>query len=377
MCNCRILFALVLFAIGSIPDTHIHSGKCASSSTKRVAVVGQGVIGVSSALALIERDPHLNITVFYDIPFEETVSYGPAGLYRIDSLDDRAYAKRAFARYAKIFRDLPASETGVNLVSGHILSNNLTALVEQDEIYGDIVYNFHYLREDEMQQFALPENDSSHTFAIHYTAYTTEGGKYVPWMKKQLLDKGVRFVQKRLSNLNELYNDFDVIVNCAGLNGGKLAGDGDERNMFPIRGIIFEVNATWHNHFLFRDFITFSIPTTDKFFIGSVKQGGRYDLGITQTDRDDILGRYYKLEPTLKDAAILNEWSGLRPGRHGGVRLEMTTLRFPVPTNSTNQNNGERIVQIVHNYGHGGHGFSISWGCGEVVADLVVGSHQQ
>ncbi|KHN72666.1 D-aspartate oxidase 1 [Toxocara canis] len=350
------------------------SGKCATTSSKRVAVVGEGVIGVSSALALLERNPHLNMTVFFDTPFETTVSYGPAGLYRIDSIDDRPYAKRAFARYARIFRELPASETGVNLVSGHILSNNLTALVEQDEIFGDIVYNFHYLREDEMQQFALPENEN-HVFAIHYTAYTTEGGKYVPWMKKQLLNKGVRFVQRRLSNLNELYSDFDVIVNCAGLNGGKLAGDGDDRNMYPIRGIIFEVNATWHHHFLFRDFTTFSIPTTDKVFVGSVKQVGRYDLEITQNDRDDILGRYYKLQPTLRGAAILNEWSGLRPGRYGGIRLEMTTLRFPVPrTRSSLQSGGERVIQIVHNYGHGGHGFSVSWGCAEVVADLVFGN---
>uniref|UniRef100_F1L8U9 D-aspartate oxidase 1 n=1 Tax=Ascaris suum TaxID=6253 RepID=F1L8U9_ASCSU len=348
-------------------------GKCATSTPKRIAVIGEGVIGVSSALALIERDPRLNITVFFDTPFETTVSYGPAGLYRVDKIEDRPYAKRAFARYAKLFRELPASETGVNLVSGHILSTNLTALVEQDEIYGDIVYNFHYLREDEMQQFA-PQEDEGHVFAIHYTAYTTEGGKYVPWMKRQLLAKGVRFIQRRISNLNELYNDFDVIVNCAGLNGGKLAGDGDDRNMFPIRGIIFEVNATWHHHFLFKDFTTFSIPTTDKVFIGSVKQPGRSDLEITQLDRDDILGRYYKLQPTFKNAAILSEWSGLRPGRYGGIRLEMTTVRFPVPRTRSLRNSGERVVQIVHNYGHGGHGFSVSWGCAEVVADLVIGN---
>lgn len=54
-----------------------------------------------------------------------------------------------------------------------------------------------------MQQFA-PQEDEGHVFAIHYTAYTTEGGKYVPWMKRQLLAKGVRFIQRRISNLNEV-----------------------------------------------------------------------------------------------------------------------------------------------------------------------------
>ncbi|VDK80817.1 unnamed protein product [Onchocerca ochengi] len=168
-----------------------------------------------------------------------------------------------------------------------------------------------------------------------------------------------------------LFDDFDVIVNCAGLNGGKIAADGDDKNMFPIRGIIFVVNATWHKHFLYREFDTFSIPTTDKVFIGSVKQVGRSDLEITDADRTDILNRYYRLQPAIKGAAILDEWSGLRPGRKGGIRLEMTTVRFPIPKSSEFGN--EKVVKVVHNYGHGGHGLTLGWGCAETVADLIIG----
>lgn len=54
-----------------------------------VAVIGEGSAGASSALALIERDPSLNITVFYNVPFEQTVSFGPAGLFRVDTLQNR------------------------------------------------------------------------------------------------------------------------------------------------------------------------------------------------------------------------------------------------------------------------------------------------
>lgn len=73
----------------------------------------------------------------------------------------------------------------------------------QDEIYGDIVYNFRYLREDEMQLF-VDQREKGRVFAIHYTAYTTEGGKYVPWMKRQLLDKGVKFVQRRINTVRDV-----------------------------------------------------------------------------------------------------------------------------------------------------------------------------
>uniref|UniRef100_A0A0R3RYP0 DAO domain-containing protein n=1 Tax=Elaeophora elaphi TaxID=1147741 RepID=A0A0R3RYP0_9BILA len=335
-----------------------------------VAVIGEGVAGASSALALIERDPSLNITVFYHVPFEQTVSFGPAGLFRVDTLQNRDYGKRSFRRYAKLFREYGAEISGVNLLSGHILSTNLTELVEQDEIYGDVVYNFRYLRENEMQQFA-DQDENGRMFAIHFTTYTTEGGKYIPWMKKQLIAKGVRFIQRQIETVRDLFNEFDVIVNCAGLNGGKVAGDGDHKNMFPIRGIIFEVNAAWHKHFLYKRFDTFSIPTTDKVFIGSVKQVDRYDLEITPTDRTDILNRYYQLQPAMKSAAVLSEWSGLRPGRRGGIRLEMMTIRFPTPKSKETSN--EKVIKVVHNYGHGGHGLTLGWGCAETVADLIVG----
>lgn len=49
------------------------------------------------------------------------------------------------------------------------------------------------------------------------------------------------------------------MVNCAGMDGGRLAGDDNE--MYPIRGILLKVDAPWQKHFLMRDFITFTIPT--------------------------------------------------------------------------------------------------------------------
>jgi D-amino-acid oxidase len=46
---------------------------------------------------------------------------------------------------------------------------------------------------------------------------------------------------------------------------------------------------------------------------------------------------------------------GLRPFRAAGVRLEVE----------------KSDSRIVHNYGHGGSGVSLSWGCAAEVANLV------
>jgi D-amino-acid oxidase len=54
---------------------------------------------------------------------------------------------------------------------------------------------------------------------------------------------------------------------------------------------------------------------------------------------------------------VLAERVGLRPFRKSGVRLERDQLR-----------DGRTVI---HNYGHGGAGFTLSWGCAREVVDLA------
>ncbi|MFM7282729.1 MAG: FAD-dependent oxidoreductase [Planctomycetia bacterium] len=65
-----------------------------------------------------------------------------------------------------------------------------------------------------------------------------------------------------------------------------------------------------------------------------------------------IIERCARLEPGLRDATVLGTSVGLRPAR-SAVRLE--------PESSP-------AGRIVHNYGHGGAGVTLSWGCAQEVA---------
>lgn len=51
---------------------------------------------------------------------------------------------------------------------------------------------------------------------------------------------------------------------------------------------------------------------------------------------------------------------GVRPHRHGGVRLELD----PAPLAGTTK-------RVVHNYGHGGAGITLSWGCASLAVEHV------
>jgi len=66
-----------------------------------------------------------------------------------------------------------------------------------------------------------------------------------------------------------------------------------------------------------------------------------------------VLGRASQLVPSLAAARVVAQRVGLRPVR-SQVRLE-------------------RVGDLVHCYGHGGAGVTLSWGCAAEVAALVDG----
>lgn len=53
---------------------------------------------------------------------------------------------------------------------------------------------------------------------------------------------------------------------------------------------------------------------------------------------------------------------GVRPHRKGGVHLALDDAPLPGPTGSK---------QVIHNYGHGGAGITLSWGCASVATELM------
>ena len=48
----------------------------------RVGVIGAGAVGLSTAICIQERLPGSNVTILADKLFEETTSYGAAGIFR-------------------------------------------------------------------------------------------------------------------------------------------------------------------------------------------------------------------------------------------------------------------------------------------------------
>src|SRR3990170_2594905 len=75
-------------------------------------------------------------------------------------------------------------------------------------------------------------------------------------------------------------------------------------------------------------------------------------------DRNFIASNKFKRFPKLEISLdrVVKETVGLRPFRKKGFRLEKEEL-------------GNKT--IIHNYGHGGSGWSLSWGTGSIAVELA------
>jgi D-amino-acid oxidase len=100
------------------------------------------------------------------------------------------------------------------------------------------------------------------------------------------------------------------------------------------------------------DELTYVLPRGDVIVCGGTHQPLDTDTSPREDETRDILERCIRLVPALADAEVLGAKAGLRPVRRGGVRLE-------------------REDNVIHCYGHGGAGVTLSWGCARAVVEIA------
>lgn len=352
----------------------------------RILVIGAGVSGLTTAHCLMELG--YQVTIVADKPAEETASvvagalweWPPAVCGHHKDPDSLARSKRWCMFSYKKFRSLANNpETGVRMCPAVFYFRREVADVPKElhkmtEAAGH-VDGFEHSADLILRYGINP--DIGLKDAYSYSAPVIETDIYTSWLRQEMVRLGAEFKVRRISGeLTDaepiLRQEFNVacVVNCSGLGAIELAGDA----MQPLRGALVRVrndgkampeissaHCITHDDSIPDQNMVYIMPRGEDWaLLGGIAEPGEWNTDIDLSNYKpirDMHDRCQTFMPALKSAETDPATPvrvGLRPHREGNVRLE----REP----------GHRII---HNYGHGGSGFTLSWGCAQEAAALA------
>jgi D-amino-acid oxidase len=102
--------------------------------------------------------------------------------------------------------------------------------------------------------------------------------------------------------------------------------------------------------------LTYVIPREKDIVVGGTSEPNNWNLAVDPKTADQILTRAAELVPQLRKAKVLRHRVGLRPAR--------PTIRCELVRTTTGE-------PVIHCYGHGGSGVTLSWGCANEVFELI------
>jgi D-amino-acid oxidase len=181
---------------------------------------------------------------------------------------------------------------------------------------------------------------------------------YLPYLMSRVRSLGGQIEQRRVDSISELHAEASLIVNCTGLGARELISDDQ---VYPIRGQIVRVanpglQCSWADE-SGPLALSYIVPRGNDCVLGGTAQEGDWNLEPDMVIAERILTNCRRIEPQLQNARVLEHRVGLRPGR-AEVRLEIVRT--------------SDHAAVVHNYGHGGAGVTLSWGCAEEVTALAL-----
>jgi D-amino-acid oxidase len=191
---------------------------------------------------------------------------------------------------------------------------------------------------------------------IRFEVPFVDSSLHMPWLLNRFYKLGGSIQKRKIRDFEEIGSDSEIIVNCAGLGAGTLASD---NTVFPVKGQSVRVKGRNDGGFYLDQHgelaLCYVLPRSVDIVLGGTAVEHDFSPEPEDEITAEIIRKTKLLDPSLQIVEITDVRAGLRPARPE-VRLE------------AEQKNGRLII---HNYGHGGAGFTLSWGCADDVAGLA------
>jgi D-amino-acid oxidase len=306
----------------------------------RVIVIGAGVVGLSCALRLQQAGHQVDV-VARDLPLETTSAVAAAIWYPYRAFPVErvtGWSATSYVEYERLSKD---PDSGVRMVEGTEVHRSRMP--------------------DPWWRSAIPELTRVPTVpepfvdGWSFRAPLIEMPRYLPWLAAQVVENGGSITRMALTALPDRA---EVVVNASGLGARLMSGDAE---VAPVRGqVVYVEQFGLDRWWLDSPGPTYVVPRSKDIVVGGSDEEGDWNRTPDPAQARAILERAGRLVPELARARVLRHKVGLRPARPS-VRLEEET----VPAGSGT------VERVVHCYGHGGAGVTLSWGCADEVASIV------
>jgi D-amino-acid oxidase len=319
-----------------------------------IAIIGAGVSGLTCGVVFAERGHHA--TIFAEETGQQTTSAAAAAIwypYDAEPADKViAWALQTYNVFVNLSRE---PGTGVSMIELRNFSR--TGEIEIPAW----AYSLGARPLVMSSEYASPARTET-SLTVNPAAFTSGFVMHVPLIDTTIyldylaqrfrVGGGEIHGNVHFDKLEDVDQQFDLVINCAGIGARTLVNDAD---LEPHRGQVAIIPKLDLPYALVCDDapLTYAIPRTNDCVFG-----GTNELSDDRTI-DSLSTKRIVTECSrtlgIEEPRVLRERVGLRPFRKSGVRVEPDCLP------------DGRVV--IHNYGHGGAGFTLSWGCaGDVSA---------
>jgi D-amino-acid oxidase len=308
-----------------------------------VLVVGGGIIGLTAAVRLRERGARVDLLAA-DEPADTVSAVAAAVWYPSHTEADPRVLRWATDTHTELVRQAAAGVPGVVARPTRMLLRRPSdGPPWWAAATGDLT---------------VRPGEGPYVAELRFTAPTVEMLPYLGWLRDRFVAAGGRVLPGRLARITDGFALAPTVVNATGLAAGRLA---DDPAVHPVRGrLVLVANPGLTTSVRDEENpagITYVHPRRHDVVLGGTFEPGEGDTRPDPGVSAAIRARCVALVPELAGATVLGERAGLRPARHGGPRVEAASA------------DGRRLV---HAYGHGGAGVTLSWGCADEVATLAL-----
>jgi D-amino-acid oxidase len=306
-----------------------------------VLVIGAGVIGLTSAILLAEDA--MDVRIVAAAPPRETTSFAASAMWGSTFAGPAADVRRWAEQSLDDLRALAGQPgTGVRVARG-MLAARSTAEGPPELLFPGVE--------------VVPRDDVPPGFLAAFAVEVplVDMPVHLDHLLARFEAAGGELELRSLASLSDVEGAARVIVNCSGVGARDLVPDPAVRS---VRGqhvvvenpgleefLMEEPSPRWAGWF----------PHGDHVVLGGCADEDDWNLEPDPATAAEIVARCAAIEPRLGDARVLEHRVGLRPTRPD-VRLEEEALG---------------ASRLVHNYGHGGTGVALAWGCARDVLSIV------